>query len=815
MPRANPLQPSFNAGEFSPRMAARTDFAKYPLACATLENMVPLPQGGASRRPGTCFVAEVKDSSKKIKLRRFEFSTEQAYVLECGEGYFRFYRNRGRIEVAATDAAIANGAFDAGIAGWTDRSSGTGAIAHDATAQALALQANGADNEAIAEQSVTTTDTGQEHVLRFRVLGAAGDAVTLRIGTSSGGSQILADTDFTVGWHVKAFTPTASPFYIQFENAAAKTLAIDDVSIPSAAAVELASPYREGELFGLMQAQSADVLYLVHSSHPVYKLTRTGHTSWDLIEVAFEDGPYRTQNIGGTTLTPAATSGLGVTLTASSAAGINGGDGFTVDDIGRLVRLDNPASGVNWGWGRIVGFASATQVTIDIERAFGSTNATANWRLGAWCGDCGYPGAVTFQEQRLAFAATAAQPQSFWLSQSADFENMAPDSADAGSGNWDGTVEDDDALDFTISADQVNAIQWLSPGRQLFIGTVGGEWAVRSSGSAITPADVDVKRQTTFGAAKLPPQIMRGRTMFIQRAGRKLMEMAFNLEQDNFNSLDLNILAEHVTTGGIVDLAYQQEPDSTLWTVRADGQIPTLTYQPDQNVIGWARSVIGGTDAVCETVTVIPAADRDEVWLGISRSIDGQTRRYVECIGAAYESGDDPALACYADSALIYDGSAIDSVSGLGHLEGEEVAILADGAVHPRRTVSGGAVSLDYEAERIVVGLPYSHVYESLKWEAGAAIGTAQGQIKRIHGVTLVLLESLNAAVGPDSAALKIIPFRTVSDAMDRAVPLFTGEKFIEFDGDFATDTRVVIKGDDPAPFTLLAVAPEIKTNTR
>ncbi|MFT5440055.1 MAG: hypothetical protein ACI9MJ_001922 [Alphaproteobacteria bacterium] len=815
MPRANPLQPSFNGGEFSPRMVARTDFAKYPLACATLQNMVPLPQGGATRRPGTCFVAEVKDSSKKVKLRRFEFSTEQAYVLECGEFYFRFYKDRGRIEVASTDAAIINGTFESGITGWTDKSNGTGVVAHDASDKAMALQANGSGNEAIAEQAVTTTATGQEHVLSFRVKGAAGDQATLRIGTSSGADDILAATNFAVGWHAKSFTPSAGSFFFQFENALTKTLLVDDVSIPEGAPVELAGPYREGELFEIMQAQSADVLYLVHSSYPVYKLTRSGHTSWDLIEAAFEDGPYLMQNASGTTLTPSATTGFGITLTASASAGINGGVGFKENDVGRLVRIDNPASGVDWGWARIVAFTSTTQVIADVKRDFGGASATAKWRLGAWCGECGYPGAVTFQEQRLAFAASAAQPQSFWLSQSADFQNMAPDSPDGGSGKWDGTVEDDDALDFTISADQVNAIQWLSPGRQLFIGTVGGEWVVRSNGPAITPTDVDVKRQTTFGSAKLPPQIMRGRTMFVQRAGRKLMEMAFNLEQDNFNSLDLNILADHITRGGIVDLAYQQEPDSTLWTVRADGEIPTLTYQPDQNVVGWARCVIGGASATGETVAVIPAIDRDEAWVCIRRIINGQVRRYVECFDAGFETGEIPALACYSDSALIYDGSATSSIFGLDHLEGEAVSILADGAVHPPRTVTAGAISLDYDAEKVIVGLSYTHIYESLKWEAGTVTGTAQGQVKRIHGVTLVLLDSLNASVGSDISNLKAIPFRAVGDAMDGAVPLFTGEKFIEFDGDFATDTRVVIQGDDPVPFTLLAVAPEIKTNTR
>lgn len=819
MPRATPLQPSLNAGEFSPRMVARTDFAKYPLACAMLENMIPLPQGGAARRPGTMFVAPAKNPAGRIKLRPFEFSTLQAYVLECGAGYIRFFRDHGQIDTEETDAAIANGTFDSDLSGWTDLDSGTGVSQHN-TGGWMALS-GGSSGVGWRQQAIVVGAAYQanEHVLRFRVIGTAGDAIQLRIGTSSGGAEIASDVAFAVGWHCYAFTPATGTVYVQFRNAANKFVGVDDVSLIADAPVEVGAPYAEADLFAVKQAQSADVLYLTHPGHPVYKLTRSGHASWSMIEVAFQDGPWDPINATATTLAPSATTGFGVTVTASATTGINDGAGFTAADIGRMVRIDNPASGVNWGWGVITAVSDATHVSIDIKRAFGGTGADVNWRLGAWCGRHGWPGAVTFFEQRLCFAASNHQPQTFWMSQSADFENMSPDSPDASSNNWDGTVEDDDAIDFTISADQVNAVRWMAPGRNLFVGTVGGEWAVTSDGPTITPVDIDVKRQTTFGAANLPPAVMRGRLMFLQRAGRKILEFAFSLEQDNFQALDMTVLAEHVTRGGIVDLAYQQEPDSVLWTVRADGQVPTLTYMPDQSVVGWARSRLGGRfgsgAAVCETVCVIPAADRDEVWLGVARTIDGATRRHIEYVGAPFEPGGDPATACYLDSALVYDGPPTDTVSGLDHLESEAVSILADGAVHPVRVVESGSVALDFPASRIVAGLPYSHRFESLKWEAGAAGGTAQGQVKRIHGVTLMLLESGSIEIGPTAARLRPVPFRTVDAQMDAAVPLFTGERYVPFDGDFDTDTRVVIGGADPTPFTLLALAPEIKTNAR
>ena len=802
MPKATPLQSSVNAGEFSPRMVARTDFSKYPHACARLENMIPVPQGGATRRAGTKFVAGVKDSARKVRLIPFEFSTEQAYLIEAGDSYLRFFKDRGRIEVADTDAAITNGTFDSDIAGWTDRSTGAAGIAWNGAEQQLDL--NGAvGGVAWAEQAVATGQLGQEHVLAFRVVAAAGEFLHLRIGTTATGAEILADRKCETGWHTVAFTPPGATFHVQFRNADfAKTVRVDDVALIDGAPLEIGSPYLEADLSGLKWAQSADVLYVVQPDRPVHKLSRTGHESWSLTEVDLRDGPYGETNLDAAkTLQPSATSGLGITITAA------GHGPFVAGDVGRSVRIKH---GANWGWARITAFLSATQVEADVKSDFTGTTASSDWRLGAWCAQCGYPQAVTFFEQRLAFAATRDRPQTFWLSQSADFENMRPDDGA-------GTIEDDDALDFTISADQVNAVRWIWAGRQLVVGTVGGEWLVQSDGPLLTPTDIDVKRQTAFGSANLRPQNMRGRLLFIQRAARKLLEFTFSFDLDNYQALDMTLLCDHITRGGLTDMAYQQELNSTLWCVRGDGVLPTLTYQPDQNVIGWARQILGGRfgtgGAVAEGLAIIPGDGQDEVWLVCKRTIAGATMRYIEVLSAGFDTGDDPAAACYADSALAYDGVATTTIAGLDHLEGEEVCVLADGAVHPPRTVAAGTIALDYPASKVVAGLKYAHFYESLKWEAGAVAGTAQGQTKRIHGVTLVLMESMNASVGPTVDALETVPFRSTNDRMDSAIPYFTGERYVEFDGDYKTDTRVVICGDDPLPFTLLAIIPEIRVS--
>ena len=826
MARVNPLQPAFNAGEISPRMAARVDFSKYGAAAAICENMIALPQGGIMRRPGTRYVATVKDSETAGRLLRFEFSTEQAYVIEAGEGYFRFYRNQGRITLAATGAAIANGDFTAGITGWDDRSGSGSSIAHDATDGRLSLASNGT-SYAHAEQDVATAQTGEEHVLSFRTLGAPGDEVLLRIGSSSTGGEVTDDVAFANGRHVFAFTPTSSPFYVQFRHKAGKTLQIDDVSILPPGPLELATPYAAPELAAVQSAQSADVAFLCHAGHPVQKLARSGHTSWSLIEVAFDDGPWLAENADSAkTLAAAATSGLGVTVTASGHAP------FVATDVGRMLRLAHGTG--EPGWGVIVGYVSATQVTVDIRRNFASTSATADWRLGAWSAATGYPQAVAFFEQRACYAKTANQPQTFWMSQSADLENMRPDSRD-GSEN---TVQDDDALDFTMAAERVDVIQWLSPGSKLVIGTSGGEWIVQSSGPVVTPTDISVKRQTTHGSAALPAVRVGPTALFLQRARRKIREFTYDFQVDGYQAPDLTILSDHVTRSGLVEMVYQEEPDSVLWCVRADGQLACMTYRRDEDVIGWTRQVLGG-DAAVESVAVIPgnddagqvsgSSDRDEVWIVANRTIGGAPCRTVEFFEKAF-IGPDPrdyatyagwrgamlAAQCdafYVDCGLTYDGAPTDTITGLDHLNGETVKVLADGAVHPDRTVAGGTIVLDAAASRVQAGLGYAHTFECLKIDAGARAGTAVGRTKRIHGITLVLLDSTDARIGPDRTNLTALEFREVADAMDAAVPLFSGERYVELEGDYQLDARFVLSGDSPGPFVLLAAAPALKTN--
>ena len=562
---------------------------------------------------------------------------------------------------------------------------------------------------------------------------------------------------------------------------------------------EISTPYLTAELFDIKFAQSADVMYITHPNHQTRKLSRTGHTSWTLTVVDFTNGPYLDTNTSTTTITASAhTVGTGRTFTASAST-------FVSTDVDRLIRFRD-------GYAKVTGFTSATVVTVEIIKDTGSTSASTDWSLGAFSDTTGHPSCVSFFEQRLVFAATLSQPQTVFFSKSGDYENM-----DANIG---GTVADDDAIIYTIASNQVNAIRFMSASRTLIIGTAGGEFTVTGGGdnNAITPTNIMIKKQSNHGAANIDAVAVANATLFVQRAKRKIRELAYNFDVDGYTAPDLTILAEHVTEGGIIEMAYQEEPLAIIWCVRNDGELVALTYQREQQVVAWHRHVFAGAfgsgNAVCESVAVIPTEDSEyELYMIIKRTINGATKRYVEFLNTFDFDESDNTSFNFLDSQLSYSGSSATTISGLSHLEGQEVSILADGATHPNKTVSSGSITLDRAATKVKVGLGYTSLLKTMRIDAGAQNGTSQAKTKRIYEVTARLYESVGVEIGPDLNNMERVPFRTSSDPMDQGIPPFTGDKEVEFRGDYDTDGFMIVRQTQPLPLTILSLYPRLVTN--
>ena len=737
---------NFTAGELSPRLDGRTDIGKYFNGCKTLENMVVHPHGAVTRRPGTKFVHEVKTSANATRLIPFEFSTTQTYILEFGNQYIRFYKDQGIITES-----------DKTITGITQANPGV-----------VTISSHGYSN---GDHVIITSVVGMTEV----------NGKTFKVANKTTNTFELQDVDGTnintTGFTAYTSGGIANKIY------------------------EISSPYASADLFQLKFAQSADVMYITHPSHEVEKLSRTGHTSWTLADIDFVDGPYLDANATATTFsTSAHTVGTGRTLTASAVTGINSDTGFQTTDVGRLVSFRD-------GYGKITGYTSTTEVTIEILIDMGSTSSSTDWSLGSFSDTTGHPSCVTFFEQRLVFAGTSDQPQALFFSKSGQYENFT-----AG-------TNDTDAMIYTIASNKVNAIRFLSAQRSLIVGTVGGEFVVSASGTTqpITPTNVQIQRQSSYGSANVDAVQIENVTMFLQRAKRKIRELTYNLNIDQYQATDLTLLAEHITEGGIIEMSYQQEPDSVLWCVRNDGTLLGFTYARAEQVTGWHRHIIGGSfstgNSVVESVASIPTENNeDEFYMIVKRTINGATRRYVEYL-TLFDYGTDQEDAFYVDSGLTYSGSAATTISGLDHLEGETVTILANGATHADKTVSSGAVTLDRSATKVHIGLPYTSTLQTMRAESGGEGGTSQSKDKRIHEVTLRLHETVGVEVGPNLNDMERIPFRSSAASMDAAVPLFTGDKQVEFRDDFNTDGFVFVRQTQPLPLTVISIYPRITIN--
>ena len=666
MARSAPAISTFTAGEISPRLEGRATIEKYLEGLSILTNMIVQPHGGVSRRPGTEYLGEVKDSSSITRLIPFEFKTSDTYALEFGNQYMRVFRNGLQVLVDSEKNVSAITKANPGVL----TSSSHGLTNGD---EVYLYNTGGGMTELVARNYLIANSTTNT----FTLTDLFGNAINTTGFTTYTGSGVSVDKLF-----------------------------------------EVATPYTSAQVGDVRFAQSADVMYLVHPSHAIRTLSRTDHNAWTFATPSINENN-----------TPVLTS--------------------------------------------------------------------AN----------NYPSVVTFFEQRLVFAATNNNPQTLWFSKSADYLNFHTGTADNA------------ALIYTIASNKVNAIRYLSATRILNIGTSGGEYVLTTTnGGPITPTQTVIRKYSNYGCIDSEVVQVADVTLFAQRGARKVREFRYIGEVDvaGYAAPDITILSEHLTEGGIKEFAYQQEPESIIWSRRGDGTLLGLTYRREEEIVAWHKHIIGGAfgsgQAKVESIITLPTdSGEDELYMIVKRTINGVTKQYVEVM-KTFDFGSDTTAAFFVDSGLVYSGSATTTLSGLYHLEGEELSILANGATHADKTVSGGGVTLDFSATTGAVGFGYTSEMQTLRLESGSQDGTSQGKPKRIHDITVRFHETVGAEVGSNSEIADRIFFRDSSMNMDEAVPLFTGDKEIEFEGGFSDGDRIYVRQSQPLPMTVLALYPRMNT---
>lgn len=853
MPKATWIQTNFNAGEWSPLAWGRVDLAKYKNGLAECINFMPTQQGGLTRRPGSRYVAAVKDSTYAPRLVRFEFSTTQAYILEFGHQYIRFYTNDGQLLSSGTPYEVATPYSSTDV--WSlnfAQSADTLYIAHPSYAPRKLQRA------AATSWSLSTITFLDGPYLGVNTTGTtmvpSGTSGTVTVTASSttginGGAGFRASdvgrmlrmkcggvwlwgviTEVTNTTHVKWSVNngvSAAPI------TATASANLVGGSVASCTITEGGRGYGVAPPTVSIGAVTSDVctaqVTSVGGTGDITGLTIThagsGYGAAQVVGLR-----YATTGPGVNAAAYLETSG-GVPTSLSLIAG-HGGTGYSVGDVLQVIAAgsvttqatayasltDGVVTSITIASGG-AGYGTTPVVTISAPTAV-IPNTTTFWRLGVWNATDGYPSAVTFHQDRIWWAGAAGYPGRLDASASGDYENMAPS-------NSDGQVLDNNAMSFSLNAGSVNSIRWLmSDEWGLMAGTAGGEWMISPSTQqqAITPTNVNAKQLSNYGSSSCQPIRVGKAALFVQRTGRKLRELWYQFTANTFQAQDISLVAEHLTKSGIKQMALQPSPQQLVWMVTNAGALVGITYDRDQEICGWHQHVMGGfSDAaqtlppLVESVASIPAPSiqRDELWVVVKRYINGSTIRTVEVLAKAWESGDTSSSAVFVDSSAEYSGTATTTISGLTWLKGQTVGVLTNGAVHPDCTVSNsGAITLSRSATVVQVGLKYASSARTMFMEAGGADGPAQGKRKRVHRAIVRFFESIGISMGSDESGGSSYPqpFRTSADRMDGPVSLFDGIKVWAYEGNWDTEGQVFFSTSDPLPCNITQLVAQLET---
>lgn len=809
---------SFVSGELSPKGIGRDTLEAYGQSIKTGLNCVVQLLGGVTRRPGFQYISILKNQAKIAELFSFVFDAENAYIIEAGDQYLRFYKNKAQIYFSG------------------------------------------------------------------------------------------------------------NPY-------------------------EVSTPYLEADVPQIQTAQSLDVMYMSHPSYKIGKLIRKGDSDWEYSAIDLIDGPYLPENNSSITLTPSASTG-NITVTASSALFTSTDVGRLIryksgEDLSRQVtytatgtqknfdipffpqeaadiqvyivntvgvrglainptdytvasgqvvfvnpptanhlvqiRPANAASG-RWGYMRITGYTSATQVSCTVLRDLGGINPSVYWRLGAFSQTTGYPRAIAFFEDRLWLTNDG---NTIYGSVVGDYETFKPDDD-----NNKGTPSATSGVSFTLISNSNQIIQWLFGKQYLIAGTSTSITSLLTSAgqtlSAITPPSI--RKDIDVECMRALPVGTDSDVVFIQENGKRLSRVNYSFERDGYTQVELNLLAGHVSQQSkFKKIVGQEYPLNLVWALTESGKLSTLVLNTSQNVNAWTRQEIGGTNAVVESIASIPSTTGNtQLWAIIRRTINGQTKRYVEVLSDFFDTnnGDTIYDAYFTDSWIRYNGvknttltlsnatigdsrtftagsnvftntdvgrnirtengyavvtgytsptvvtckiqAAFESTSiasgswylmsteftGLDHLEGEYVFPLADGKPHPVVRVTSGKITLQYSAGIVNVGLPTSMQVDTLPISTVVGYGTTKNLLSRVQSITIRLHETVGLSYTV-SDAYSDVNFLEPTQLSDKYIPLFTGLKSQGVIGYSSNELILKFRNSQPLPCTILNITAVIEVPDR
>ena len=592
--------------------------------------------------------------------------------------------------------------------------------------------------------------------------------------------------------------------------------------------VHIVSPYAAEDVFQLRWAQSADVLYLVCPGYDPRRLTRTAHYAWTFTVLTFELDIAVPANLAAT---PTNFADNDDTIEYKVSAVVGGIEGEPSEAVSVTTDVGWPADGkVTLTWDAVTD-AEEYRVYKNANGMFGyigSTEADSTTFKDNYIDpdytdtpksefdpfdDDEYPETIALHEQRLWFACTNLRPQSFFASNSGEFEIWSQSFP----------LKTDDAFTYTVADGQVNKIMWFAALDDLLMGTSAKERKVipLSESTALGPGNITMRVQTMYGSNSLAPLTVGESILHCSRENSLIRDLGYQLAKDGYTGNDLTVKSRHLFDHfDLIRWGYAQAPHSIIWAVRSDGVVLSMTYMKEHEVFGWAWH---DTKGAFKEVCAVPGDGKTDVYFIVERTINGETKRFIERLATGIgvtgtsQNGKaelDNTELWYSDCSMKYEDAAATVISGLDHLEGESVHVVADGNVVDGLTVSGGEITLPTASEKVIVGLPIENAYiDTLPVDVQDTSGNAITRIKSIPSVTVRVNNSRGFWAGAldenDEVNLYEQPVRTDEDYGEPIALTFTDYE-MALEAVSGRSGRVRISQPDPIPLTILAVVPEV-----
>lgn len=749
------IQRSFTKGELAPALHARVDLRLYALGLAACRNFFIHPEGGASTRAGLRWVGGVRGNQSTFRLLPFAFNTEQTYVLEFTDLAMHVIKDGGYV-VDSVDTV-------------------TGITNSSPAIVTVVGHGYGAGDQVVLLDVVGMTEVNNG---RFNII-AALDADTFSIDLDSG--------------NYEAYVSGGTSQHI----------------------FSVVSPYAEADLANLKYTQSADVMTIVCEGYDPTELSRTDHDAWSFDVVDFSptlDPPTNVVATAGGTGAGTYSKTYEYVVTAVDAEGvesvISASASVTTPSLSETAYAE-----ITWDAVTGADFYNVYKAESEVSDVYGwigksETTSHRDYNVAPLVDDAppvdrqpfsgadDKPTTVNYYQQRILYGATKNRPQTIYGSQSGNYNSMRVAVP----------TKDDDAITFTVASQQVNEIRHIVALDALILLTSGGEWKVtEGQDEVLTPSTVGVRPQSYFGASPVMPAVVGNSAVYIQERGSRVRDISYTFETDAYSGSDLSILAQHLFEGyTITEMAYAQEPYSQLFLLRDDGKVIGCTYHREHEVSAW---YLFETEGTVKSLAVIGEGQTDVLYLGVERTIGGEVKRSVERLVPRDWANSVDAFCL--DCAATYDGSPTTTISGLHHLEGQQVTALADGNVVRGLTVDTGVITLPNESSVVHIGLEYTSYLETLPIDVNSPDVVVRGKKKSVNEVVFTFLNSRGGWVGTDASNKYEVKSRFDADEY-QAIELRSYDRVLQMPNIWNDDGQVYFEQVDPLPVTILAIAPEV-----